>query len=710
VSVTMYDNASHTNTAIEVNAVFIDTTSPALTISSPQEGQIYNTGNVNLNVSADKSIDIWMYNINGTGNVTFPSNVTISNLPDGAHNITVFANDSMGNMGSAMVNFTIDTTPPAAPEIDVPANGGTLASANTWVNGTADTDAVNVTVYVNGSITNASVAVSGNTFNISNVPLGADGPHEINVSAMDAAGNVNTTNASVTVTVDTAAPMISIVTPTASSMASKKGGQQIYVNFTYVEANPENYTVQIRNSTAIINSITDTTTNSPVNISFTINAAAEGYYNVSVTMRDNASNTHTAIEVNALIIDTTPPTAPTNLIHTDDAPDGYDNDNSTDISWSASTDVSGVIYRIYNDGTFIDSTESKAYTFMNEIEGLHEYNVSAYDSAGNINTKNESVRVIVDYTDPVIHNVSLSDYTTSYGQQIVVSVNVTDINLASVTAGSTTLIHQSGMLWNGIITAGYGTNTVTVTAYDNASNSATNTSLTYTGPAPPTDDVRSSSSSSGGGGGGGGGSDEPENVEESIVLRLYLRSGESSKYDFNTVITSVDVTPKKTYGLVAAKIEVLKGRPGRITLKPPAGVIYKYVNIFIGNSGWSEGRFSDSIINFQVPVSWVEENNIDLSSIMMYRYYNGDWQPLRTSMTGQVGGYHQFSSPTPGFSTFLILGQVKEPVRAPAVAIDPVIVADTTPIPEATSTKKTPGFGILLGVMGVLITVYLRRR
>lgn len=105
-----------------------------------------------------------------------------------------------------MVNFTIDTTPPAAPTIAVPADGSTLASAYTWVNGTTSADTANVTVYVNGSITNASVAVSGATFNISNVPLGADGVREINVSARDAAGNVNATNATVTVTVDTIAP------------------------------------------------------------------------------------------------------------------------------------------------------------------------------------------------------------------------------------------------------------------------------------------------------------------------------------------------------------------------------------------------------------------------------------------------------------------------------------------------------------------------
>jgi len=492
-----------------------------------------------------------------------------------------------------------------APIIDVPTNGEILALAYTWVNGTTDTYTTNVTVYVNGSITNISVAVSGTNFNISNVPLGADGDYEINVSAMDSAGNINATNSSVTVTVDT-----------------------------------------------------------------------------------------------------TPPTAPTNLIHTDDAPDGYDNDNSTDISWSAATDAnSTLIYRIYRDGILNSSTISLAYTFAGETEGTHEYNVSANDSAGNINTTNASVTVIVDYTDPVIHNVSLSDTSPAYGQAIIVSVNVTDTNLASVTAGSTSLTHQSGALWNGTITAGYGTNTVTVTAYDNASNSATNSSLSYTGPNEPTDSGGSS------GGVGVGTSDEPENVEETVVLRIYLGAGGSSTYNFNNVVTSVEVTPDRTYGLVAARIEVLAGQPGSITSDLPAGVLYKYVNIFVGTSGWAEGKLSDSMINFQVPTSWCEENNIDPASVVMYRHHNGEWELLKSTTKGQAGGYYQYSSPTQGFSTFMILGQVEGSSSGETVATaDSGTVADSTPAPEATSTNGTPGFGILMGIMGILIAVYSRRK
>lgn len=256
----------------------------------------------------------------------------------------------------------------------------------------------------------------------------------------------------------------------------------------------------------------------------------------------------------------------------------------------------------------------------------------------------------------------------------------------------------------------------------------------YTPSPPPTD---------GGGGGGVGGvgiSDEPWNVEETVFLRKFLKAGVPSTYYFNNVVTSIEVTPDRTYGLVAAKIEVLAGRPGSITSDPPAGVIYKYFNVFVGADGWSEGKFINPVINFQIPASWFENNNIDPATVTLYRHYDSEWQradqlsqtsgegipndvewqsfniewePLITTMTGQAGEYYLYSSPIPGFSTFMIQGQVKESSSGETVATpDFGTVVEPKVTPEATSTsdKGIPGFGLLVGIMGILIVVYLRRK
>lgn len=115
------------------------------------------------------------------------------------------------------------------------------------------------------------------------------------------------------------------------------------------------------------------------------------------------------------------------------------------------------------------------------------------------------------------------------------------------------------------------------------------------------------------------------------------------------------------------------------------------------------------MINFQLPAIWFEENNIDPASVTLYRHYGDEWQPLTTTMTGQAGGHYQYSAPTPGFSTFMILGQVEESSSVEPAATSG-IVADPTPTQETTSDKGIPGFGILAGIMGILVAVYSRRK
>jgi hypothetical protein len=59
----------------------------------------------------------------------------------------------------------------------------------------------------------------------------------------------------------------------------------------------------------------------------------------------------------------------------------------------------------------------------------------------------------------------------------------------------------------------------------------------------------------------------------------------------------------------------------------------------------------------------------------------------------------------------MILGQVEESSAVEPVATpDSGTVSDPTPTPEATTTKGTPGFGILLGIMGTLVAVYSRKK
>ncbi|MFZ3169380.1 MAG: Ig-like domain-containing protein, partial [Candidatus Methanoperedens sp.] len=85
-----------------------DTTSPIITIYSPQN-TLYITTGVPLNVSANEVILTWLYSLNGAPNITFTPNTTITAL-EGTNNLIVYATDTAGNWNSSTVTFSVSLT------------------------------------------------------------------------------------------------------------------------------------------------------------------------------------------------------------------------------------------------------------------------------------------------------------------------------------------------------------------------------------------------------------------------------------------------------------------------------------------------------------------------------------------------------------------------------------------------------------------------
>ena len=90
-----------------------DTTPPKIIVLSP-ENKIYTTSNLPLVCTVDKTT-VWMaYQIDNGRNVTISGNTTVI-LPDGQHNMTVYAADANYNNGASNIvffsNFAVDTVP-----------------------------------------------------------------------------------------------------------------------------------------------------------------------------------------------------------------------------------------------------------------------------------------------------------------------------------------------------------------------------------------------------------------------------------------------------------------------------------------------------------------------------------------------------------------------------------------------------------------------
>lgn len=91
-------------------------TPPKISVVSP-ENKTYNSGNVFLAFTWNKPVDWVGYSLDGEENVTVMGNVTLTDISNGWHNITIYAKDEFGNIGrSETVTFSITSVPfPTAP-------------------------------------------------------------------------------------------------------------------------------------------------------------------------------------------------------------------------------------------------------------------------------------------------------------------------------------------------------------------------------------------------------------------------------------------------------------------------------------------------------------------------------------------------------------------------------------------------------------------
>ena len=91
----------------EYTPVGYGTVAPVVSVVSPTNGTDASS-EVSLNFSANQPVGWVGYSLDGKSNITVTGNTTLSGLSNGLHNITVYANDTFGNVGtSETVSFTV---------------------------------------------------------------------------------------------------------------------------------------------------------------------------------------------------------------------------------------------------------------------------------------------------------------------------------------------------------------------------------------------------------------------------------------------------------------------------------------------------------------------------------------------------------------------------------------------------------------------------
>ena len=107
----------------------VDTTAPRI-LSVSAENKTYFTSDVPLNVIVNEPVSQIIYSLDGQRNVTAAGNTTITELPEGEHNLPVTVLDTAGNTGnSAPIHFSVNAPEPFLTAPIATASGASIATS-----------------------------------------------------------------------------------------------------------------------------------------------------------------------------------------------------------------------------------------------------------------------------------------------------------------------------------------------------------------------------------------------------------------------------------------------------------------------------------------------------------------------------------------------------------------------------------------------------
>ncbi len=348
-----------------------------------------------------------------------------------------------------------------------------------------------------------------------------------------------------------------------------------------------------------------------------------------------------------------------------------------------------------NDGNIDSIDENPVYTFT--MPGTYTVTLTVTNENGAA-SKTAPVTVTQAMENNSANNVTVDNVTENTGTGDNITENITE-NSGTESSSGDNVAGDSQASGGG-------------TGYSQTEDSGTE------------DDGSSGGSShSSGGGGGAGGSPEPaKNVEVKEISQTFISNDKNIKFDFAknaTCVVYVNFDAKKTVGKTTAIVEMLKRNPALVS-ELPSGEVYRSFNIWVGNGGYATSEnIENSTIYFKVEKSWIQEKNINKSSITFNRYDDGKWEQLPVSLSEEDDRFLYFTAQTPGFSFFAITGKNEEEETA---------VTDSPPGPqpgskandlngentdvinrsnveqalEKRASARSPGFETVYGVISLL--------
>ena len=518
-NVTVVDTSNQMNTT-STRSVTIDSTNPNIDFTTGTPASSTNQSNTNIfvNVSVteinEDSIVFLLYNstsqVNSTSFTDSTRTINFTGLADEVYSFNVTVNDSAGNTNTTSTRFiTIDTVNPSI-LITTPSNNTNSTNTGLDVNYTISDTNLGSCWYSNDSMT-VNNTLSGCS-NITSVTW-AEGPHNVTVWANDSAGNEN--KSSISFTIDTTGPAITIDVPSDSQEFDFN--TSINLNFTASDslgevsacwysiddvenitiANCQNTTFNTSDGSHTLDFYSNDSLNNVATLSrsFTVSLDAP-----AITLNYPANNTFFNTNTNIY------------LNYTASDPNGLDTCqiwHDFNGSFSLNESNSGVTSGLQNYSVFNISSDNQYY-----------WNVWCNDTTG---SSKFAANNFTFTTDTIAPNLTIDNIATTPGSQNVkFNHTAQDTNLGSCWYS---IYNSSGQIDNSIenqsmtcntnniqFTVSLESGTFNLTLYSNDSADNLNTT---------TSSFTVSEASAGGGGGGGGGG----TTEVAPVVSLNIPDG-----------------------------------------------------------------------------------------------------------------------------------------------------------------------------------------
>ncbi|MEK6898727.1 MAG: Ig-like domain-containing protein [Nanoarchaeota archaeon] len=416
------DSNGNLNTSSVTFAVTLDTTPPDLITVYPTNIS-YTSLVTAFNYSVGSDAQACWYSLDlGVTNATITCGTNVTNLNSGQGSSTwkVYANDSNNNLNSSSVTFSVDSIIPLV-SIVYPTNT-TYTSVTALNYSVSDTNLQACWYSTNLGVTNTTIICGTNVTGLSS----SDGSNTWKVFANDSSGNLN--SSSVTFSVDSGSPSIDFVSPTETSGIFLTRGN-IMINLTASDSSLANITIELFNSTSLVNRTTTLTSPNYVNISSLTNGTY--YFNATATdTSNNANSTSTRI----VYIDTQSPVvsliAPANNTLATSA------GHSFNATFTDNIQLANVTFNLWNSsGALVNSTFRALSGTSGNVnlsvtlpaQGRFFWNYLAVDNASNKAFNHTNFTILFDSAVPLI-TVSSPTNTTYSTNSILVYFNASDSN------------------------------------------------------------------------------------------------------------------------------------------------------------------------------------------------------------------------------------------------------------------------------------------